>query len=276
MKKTTPPANTNPAVKLNARVWFEQGDASLAGATEVALLSAVAETGSITQAAKAIGRSYKWAWDTVEAMNQLSPEALVVRETGGKNGGGTRLTERGKRLIESYRAIEHAQQQFVAALSAGGEDFSDCLSLLKKFAVKTSARNQLFGKVTAIRRGEVNDEVELTLPGGERLLALITHASSERLGLAEGLDVVALVKAGWVALTPPAAPGSLAGHNVLPGVVRAIAGGDAECEVTVDLEGGSSLCSMVGREQADALALAPGVAVGAVISPASVILGVPM
>lgn len=271
-----PHPSTDFPVKLNARVWFERGDASLAGAIEVALLSAIAETGSITRAAKAIGRSYKWAWDTVEAMNQLSPEPLVVRETGGKNGGGTRLTERGERLIEAYHAIEHAQRQFVSALSAGGEDFADCLSLMKKFAVKTSARNQLFGTVRAIRRGEVNDEVELALSGGERLVAQLTHASSERLGLAEGVEVVALVKAGWVALTPPAAAGSLAGHNLLPGVVRAIVAGQDECEVSVELSGGASLCSMVSREQVETLALAPGVAVAAAISPASIILGVPM
>ncbi|TCP14857.1 molybdate transport system regulatory protein [Crenobacter luteus] len=273
--KAPHPAAASP-VKLNARVWFEQGDTSLAGATEVALLSAIAETGSITQAAKAIGRSYKWAWDTVEAMNQLSPEPLVVRETGGKNGGGTRLTARGERLIEAYRAIEHAQQQFVTALSAGGDDFADCLSLMKKFAVRTSARNQLFGTVRALRRGEVNDEVELELSGGERLLAQLTHASSERLGLAEGVEVVALVKAGWVALVPPADAGSLAGYNLLPGVVRAVVAGHDECEVTVELSGGTSLCSLTSREQAETLALAPGVAVAAVISPSSVIIGVPM
>jgi molybdate transport system regulatory protein len=262
-------------LKLNARVWFEQGETNLAGATEVSLLAAIAETGSITQAAKAIGRSYKWAWDTVEAMNQLAGEPLVQREAGGRNGGGTRLTEHGERLIDSYRAIERAHQQFVAALSSGVDDFGDCYQLLRKVALKTSARNQLFGQVVTIGRGLVNDEVELELAGGDRIRAVITHASTERLGLAPGMETVALVKANWVTLSLPSGQVDPA-LNHLQGTVRQLTSDALNTEVIIDLPGGSTLCSMVPHDAAQALGLTAGQRVDATFHPSNLILGVPM
>lgn len=268
-----PTPNTH--LKLNARVWFEQGDASLAGGIEVSLLAAIEQTGSITQAAKAIGRSYKWAWDTIEAMNQLAGEALVVRETGGRNGGGTRLTERGQRLITSYRAIERAHQQFVQALSSGVEDFGDCYQLLRKVALKTSARNQLFGHVSAIHHGPVSDEIEIELPGGDHIVSVITHASSERLGIAIGMEVVALIKANWVALSHQSASSDTA-MNRLSGIIRKITSDGVNAEVIVELPGGSTLCSMLAQEAADKMGLSEGQPINAAFLPANLILGVPM
>lgn len=263
-------------LKLNARVWFEQGDTSLASQIEVSLLAAIGETGSITQAAKAIGRSYKWAWDTVEHMNQLAGEPLVLRETGGRNGGGTRLTERGQRLIHSYRIIERAHRQFVQALSSEVEDFGDCYQLLRKFALKTSARNQLFGHVTVVRYGKVNDEVELELPGGDRITAMITHASTERLGLQAGMETVALIKANWVIVSNQPSEPEQPSMNRLRGVIRKLTSDEVNTEVIIDLPGGSSLCSMLTRSSAEQLALAEGQAVLASFNASSLILGVPM
>ena len=49
--------------------------------------------------------SYKAAWDAVDAMNNLADRPLVLRSTGGKNGGGTLLTEHGKKVVALYRAL---------------------------------------------------------------------------------------------------------------------------------------------------------------------------
>ncbi|MFP4834589.1 winged helix-turn-helix domain-containing protein, partial [Paraburkholderia sp. BR10879] len=85
----------------------------LGGAARIALLEAIHATGSITGAAKAVGMSYKGAWDAVDVMNNLAGEALVVRATGGKGGGGTTLTPRALRLVETFRAIEREHQRFI-------------------------------------------------------------------------------------------------------------------------------------------------------------------
>jgi molybdate transport system regulatory protein len=53
---------------------------------------------------RAMGRSYKVAWDSIDAMNNLADEPLLIRHVGGGHGGGTRLTESGQRMIAQHRA----------------------------------------------------------------------------------------------------------------------------------------------------------------------------
>jgi molybdopterin-binding protein len=64
--------------------------------------------------------------------------------------------------------------------------------------VKISARNILKGKVVKIVRGAVNSEVILELPGGTRLVSIITNSSAEALGLTEGKEAYAIIKASNV------------------------------------------------------------------------------
>ena len=69
------------------------------------MLEQIAERGSITQAAKALKISYKTAWDAVDALNNLAPARVVETATGGRGGGGARLTDEGRRLIDAYHTI---------------------------------------------------------------------------------------------------------------------------------------------------------------------------
>ncbi len=61
--------------------------------------------------------------------------------------------------------------------------------------MKLSARNVLKAKVVRVLKGAVNSEVTLELPGGEKLVSIITNTSAESLGLAEGKDAYAIIKA---------------------------------------------------------------------------------
>jgi molybdopterin-binding protein len=61
--------------------------------------------------------------------------------------------------------------------------------------MKLSARNMLKGKVIKVVKGAVNAEVTLVLPGGERLVSIITNTSVDTLALAEGKDAYAVIKA---------------------------------------------------------------------------------
>ncbi|MWU56387.1 LysR family transcriptional regulator, partial [Escherichia coli] len=128
----------------------------MAGAARIALLAAIGATGSITAAAKAVGLSYKAAWEAVDAMNNLAGVALVVRSTGGKGGGGTTLTPRAERLIETYRGLEHEHRKFIERASAAIDDFAGDWAMIGRIGMKTSARNQLYGTVESITRGAVN------------------------------------------------------------------------------------------------------------------------
>ena len=66
--------------------------------------------------------------------------------------------------------------------------------------MKVSARNALRGTVRSVQHGAVNSEVVLTLPGGQEVVAVVTKRSAESLGLEEGREVTALVKASNVML----------------------------------------------------------------------------
>ena len=106
--------------KLKGVLSLHSDDQALGGADRIALLAKIDETGSITAAARAVGMSYKGAWDAIDAMNNLADEPLVTRVTGGKGGGGSQLTERGKRLIEAFAALEDVHRRFFEQFETGG------------------------------------------------------------------------------------------------------------------------------------------------------------
>lgn len=282
---------------VGGSVWFQAGPQVLGGAARIALLAAIGETGSITGAAKAVGMSYKGAWDAIDAMNNLAGEALVVRATGGKGGGGTTLTPRAQRLIATFGAIEREHRQFleraaaaVHALGGEADSIADVgadaaarlgkdLAVLGRFALRTSARNQLYGTVTALVRGAVNDEVSIVLPGGQQLVAVVTCESAEALGLAVGGAVVALVKASSVVLVAGGALSAddaarLSARNRLSGVVSGVRRSEVNAEVTLELPGGTVIAAVVTDASVDALGLEPGASATAVFKASSVLLGV--
>lgn len=263
------------SLALSGELWLHAGGQTLGGAARIALLAAIGETGSITRAAKAVGLSYKGAWDAIDTMNNLAGEPLVLRATGGKGGGGTTLTPRATALIAAFRAIEREHRRFIDAASAAVEGFEVNWKLIGRIGMKTSARNQLFGKVLAVKHGAVNDEVVLALPGEHTIMAVVTHESVQELGLAPGVDACALVKASWVVLAvEDGSPLRLSARNQLQGVVETVTRGAVNSEVLLALDGGMTLAAIVTNDSVDALGLAQGVSAVAAFKASSVILAV--
>ncbi|KVL25210.1 TOBE domain-containing protein [Burkholderia sp. MSMB1835] len=263
-------------LELGGELWLRAGEQTLGGATRIALLAAIGDTGSITRAAKAVGLSYKAAWDAVDTMNNLAGEPLVARSTGGKGGGGTTLTPRATSLIAAFRTIEREHRRFIEAASAAVAGFDVDWALIGRIGVKTSARNQWFGKVASIVRGTVNDEVTLALPGGQSVVAVLTHESADALGLREGASACALVKASWVVLAVDDGGAELkvSARNRLCGSVEAVAAGAINSEVTLALDGGGTLTAVVTNDSVDALQLDAGRRAIALFKASSVILAV--
>jgi molybdate transport system regulatory protein len=210
-------------------------------------------------------------------MNNLAGEPLVVRLTGGKGGGGTTLTPRAVKLIETFRAVEREHRRFLERAGAAIDGFATDWDLIGRIGVKTSARNQFYGTVSAITRGTVNDEVSLALPGGHTIVAVLTHESTETLGLAEGVAAFALIKASWVVLLvadDSGAPLKLSARNQLRGVVQSLKRGAVNAEVSLLLDGGAVITAVVTNESVAALDLAEGSNAVAAFKASSVILGV--
>lgn len=223
-------------MRVAGRLWLEEGQQSVAGQGRIELLRRIGETGSISQAARAMGMSYKAAWDAVDAMNNLSPKALVERRTGGRHGGGTRLTEQGEALIRAYEAAQAEYRRFLRRLSRGIERFSEFQDLMESMSMKTSARNLLRGTVTAVTEGAVNAEVVLDL-GGTPLVAIVTNESVRSLGLAPGSEAYALIKASWVILATADGGLRTSARNRLCGTIECCTEGAVNAEVVLALPG---------------------------------------
>lgn len=257
-------------MKLEGRFWITHNGRNLAGQGRIELLARIADSGSISQAAKAMGMSYKSAWDAVDAMNGAAGSALVERSVGGKGGGGTRLTQAGQQLIASYRRYQEEHRHFLERL---GDDpqLESLLQLMERLNLRSSARNQLPGEVVAIHAQGLNDRIEFRLACGQLLQALITHASTARLGLQPGAQLCALVKAPWVRLLAAGSePGSA--DNRLRGQLSELQHDGGHCEALVELEGGGQLVAVLSDAQFASLALQTGQAVQLLIDAEQIIL----
>jgi molybdate transport system regulatory protein len=260
---------------LQGSVWMTVGGENFGGPGRVDLLAKIAETGSISQAAKAIRMSYKAAWDAIDAMNNLAGVALVERLTGGKGGGGTRLTARGAQLVQNFRLLEQVHRDFVQQLNRQAAGIADDLNLISRLNMKTSARNQFFGTVSRVKPGAVNDEIELDIAGGHKLVAIVTRESTESLGLQPGRQAFALIKSSSVILVTQAEGALFSARNRLQGTISRLTPGAVNTEVVLDLAGGGTVAAVITNESADTLALAEGREAMAMFKASSVIVGVP-
>ena len=246
------------------------------GDTRIRLLEAIEQHGSISQAAKAVPISYKAAWDAIDAMNNLADQPLVIRSTGGKNGGGTLLTEYGKKVIALYRALEAEYQAALERLTASmneGEssDFKQFRQLLKRMSMKTSARNQFAGHIVGLREGHVDYEVRLKLDDENEVVAVITRESAETLGLTIGMEISALVKSSSVLLLNDPAVRTTA-RNHLWGEITRIHDGPVNAEITLAMKSGKTVCAVVTHDSIERLGLAVGEQACAVFKASAVIL----
>lgn len=140
--------------------------------------------------------------------------------------------------------------------------------------MKASARNQFFGKVADVTVGTVNVTVVVSLKGGEKIVAMVTKESADFLGIKNGVDVVALVKAPQVIIITDFGGYRVSARNQLKGTVVRIQKGAVNSEVGIELTGGDTITATVTNDSIANLALALGSEATAVFKAGSVILGV--
>jgi len=262
--------------KPSARLAVDTEFGAFLGDTRIKLLEAIDRYGSITQAARAVPLSYKAAWDAVDAMNNLAEQPLVERSVGGRHGGGTLLTDYGRRLVNVYRAMEGEYQTALDHLwqriaDAGDGEVADFKMMLRRMSLRTSARNQFIGTVSGLREGEVSFEVRIRLDAENELAAVITREAAETLGLGFGTELCALVNANDVLITTDERL-KMTARNQLWGTVSNIHAGPVDCEVTLALAGGRSVTAVVTEDSLPALALEVGSRACAVFKAPSVML----
>jgi len=141
--------------------------------------------------------------------------------------------------------------------------------------MNVSARNVFKGKITALVDGAVNAEVELTMPGGDKIVAIVTEGSVKSLGLTVGKEAVAYVKAPWVMLLAGPIAVKFSARNQLAGKVSKLHKGAVNTEVAITLPGGTIVYSVVTNEAVLELGLKEGSEASALVKASHVILGIP-
>ncbi len=143
----------NLMLKPYAKLWLKKGQLSVIGSGRARLLRAVAEHGSISKAAKAMGMSYRHAWGIIKQIRTSLGEEVIVTTRGGSSGGGTNLTEFGERILKQYEDNEKGIERLLKygpkpVLAVDGVIFTE--------------RDE----IVLIRRGKPPFNGQLALPGG--------------------------------------------------------------------------------------------------------------
>ncbi len=257
-------------MKIDGRFWLTKEGQSFLGSGRIELLERIDATGSINAAAKEMKMSYKAAWERINGMNALADQPLIERTTGGKGGGGTKLTPYARELIATFHRLNELHRQFIDRFSEAGDDPERLARILSRTFLTTSARNQLPATLRSITESGLSGTLTLALAGDGTLRSTITLTSVRNMGLQVGCDLYAIIKSSDISIlpSPPAHETTL---NVLQGKIESIEAGDENDEIILKVNGQFELVATLGKN--DSASLRPGMDAYAVISPKHIIIG---
>jgi molybdate transport system regulatory protein len=267
-------SSQNRSIELEGTLWFRKSENRFLGADRIVLLEQIDALGSINKAAKNIGISYKTAWQLINTINNLSEKAIVERTTGGKDGGGTRLTPEGRKILRQYRLVQEEHRKFLENLEERLGRPERLYQFLKRISVKVSARNVFSGTIAKITRETVNAEIILSLKGNIRITAIVTNNAIGKLGLEEGMTAYAIIKSSSVIIGKEIDVSKISTRNVIFGSVDKIIDGPVNVEIDLDIGGSNIITSIITRESSKNLALKEGSKACAMFKASSVIIGV--
>jgi molybdate transport system regulatory protein len=138
----------------------------------------------------------------------------------------------------------------------------------------TSARNAFFGKITAVRPGDIQATVRLRTMDGLEVAAIITQDSLDRLGLKPGRLASVEVKAPWITIHAGQAEPLCSAENRFQGTVLSIRRGQINSEYSLRITDTTTLCALVGTENLDRLDLRVGDRAWAVFNSHAAVLHV--
>ncbi|MHB8845360.1 MAG: winged helix-turn-helix domain-containing protein [Nitrospirota bacterium] len=107
--------NSHNELEIRSKLWIEMAGEPVFGRGRRFLLEAIDAHGSINQAAKEVGISYRKALSHIQVMEKRLEISLVVRQTGGRNGGGASLTSEAREFLRKFEKLEQGLREFVDA-----------------------------------------------------------------------------------------------------------------------------------------------------------------
>ena len=239
MKKTATTAPSEPTFCFAGALSHEPAD------RRMEILRLIGHSGSISQAARQAGVSYKAAWQAIDTLTNLAGTMLVQRAVGGAGGGGAKITPAGIELLSVADLLVESRQQVLALFQASRSLKTLASPAYSQISVRTSMRNQLPCRVEQLDAKGQTVRVHLTLAEGQtegcQLLSRITKASAELLGLKKGQSVLALCKATAVSVAAVRPGAADKKFNLLRGRVVRVDRGASGDEVSMQLDSGLHL-----------------------------------
>ncbi|KXA97653.1 hypothetical protein AKJ38_00585, partial [candidate division MSBL1 archaeon SCGC-AAA259I14] len=123
-------------MKPTIKLWLQIEGRALGGEGRMELLETIEEEKSLNRAAKRLGMSYRHAWGIIKKLEERLGFNLVESKKGGTGGGGSKLTDRGRELVEKYNWMNDTLNRAIKEKT-----------FWENMSTKLSARNHLKGKI---------------------------------------------------------------------------------------------------------------------------------
>ena len=215
--------NPSHTYQLHSRLYLSHDDESFITPERMALLKSIATVGSISGGAKAIAKSYKWAWDSIAQMNAHAQTPLVHKSSGGKGGGGATVTPFAKELLHYYEDLEKIHQSKIESYQ---ERFNRGLS---RQSFSSDIASTLHGHVESISCEGEHCELYLSY-ASHRLKAKCHHA----LDLKAGDSVAFMVESNQIIIATEEV--NISAQNLLSGEIIAIDQEEEDIYLSLRLE----------------------------------------
>jgi len=171
-------------IEIAYKIWLKRDKENILGKGGAALLENIDRLGDIGKAAKELGYSYKYAWNIIQKIKRRFGEPPVETFKGGVGGGGgSKITDLGRRLINYYRTFE---SYITHALNNS--------DLWQSYGLKTTETNKISGTVVDIKKDDNVAILKIRIDAFSKIASIITKEAVEDLDLKKGKDVLAVIK----------------------------------------------------------------------------------
>ena len=239
----------------------------------IKLLEKIDEVGSINKAATLVPMSYKSAWDAINDMNNLSPEIIVSKETGGIGGGGAKLTPYGKNFLQTYSLLQKEHEKFLSHITKMTDFNTGILKSIQRFNMQISARNQIQGSIEFLQKDNINASIGIKLKSNKTIVSVITNEAADSLSLNIGDDIVAIFKSSSVLVCTGEAS-TISARNKLCGIVENITLGNINGEIIIDIGNSEKITSIITTNAIKELHIKKGDSITAIIKSSDVMIGI--
>ncbi len=233
------------AYQLLSKLYLTHDQDTFITPERIELLKSIAAEGSISAGAKAMGKSYKWAWDSIDQMNTLSASSLVSKSSGGKGGGGAEITPFAIELIAYYDDLEKIHQSKIESYQ---ERFKQAF---EKRSFSNDIASTLHGKIAEIESNGEVCEVAIAY-GNTRLKAKCKKA----MGLSKDDAISFMVESNQIIIAKQEV--EISAQNLLVGDITEIRKDGKKVYLTLRLSTQETLTVLITTDSLMQLSLGVG------------------